>query len=80
VNQYFGMGFSGFALVPGRAADSLGVGMAWAWLNPKIFERASELMFQGYYQAHLIAGAFFQQAVSYIPTPGAAHALEVPEH
>ena len=29
-------------------------------------------MFQGYYQAHLFAGTFFQPAVSYIPTPGAS--------
>ena len=75
VNQYFGMGFTGFGLVPGRPADSMGVGMSWAWLNPKAFDRASELMFQGYYQAHLVAGTFFQPAVSYIPTPGASTSL-----
>jgi porin len=27
-------------------------------------------MVQGYYQAHLMGGAFFQPALSYIPTPG----------
>ncbi len=27
-NQYFGMGFTGFGLVPGRPADSIGLGMA----------------------------------------------------
>lgn len=70
VNQYFGLGFTGFGLVPHRPADSLGVGMAWSWLNPNLFDRSSELMFQGYYQAHLYAGAFFQPALSYIPTPG----------
>ncbi|HEY5954390.1 MAG TPA: carbohydrate porin [Terrimicrobiaceae bacterium] len=75
VNQYFGMGFTGFGLVPGRAADSMGAGMSWAWLNPKAFDRASELMFQAYYQAHLVAGTFFQPAVSYIPTPGASASL-----
>jgi porin len=32
-------------------------------------------MFQGYYQAHLYAAAFFQPAVSYIPTPGASPSL-----
>ena len=75
VNQSFGMGFTGFGLVPGRAADSLGVGMSWAWLNPKAFDRPSELMFQGYYQAHLVAGTFFQPAITYIPTPGASASL-----
>jgi porin len=75
VNQYFGMGFTGFGLMPRRPADSMGVGMSWAWLNPKAFDRASELMFQGYYQAHLVAGTFFQPTVSYIPTPGASASL-----
>jgi porin len=72
VNQYFGMGLTGFGLVPHRPEDSMGVGMAWSWLNPNLFDRPSELMFQGYYQAHLFAGTFFQPAVSYIPTPGAS--------
>jgi len=71
VNQYYGMGFTGFGLVPHRPSDSVGLGMAWSWLNPNLFDRPSELMFQGYYQAHLFAGTFFQPAVSYIPTPGA---------
>ncbi|HEY5954317.1 MAG TPA: carbohydrate porin [Terrimicrobiaceae bacterium] len=75
VNQYFGLGLTGFGLIPGRAADSLGAGISWAWLNPKAFDRPSELMFQGYYQAHLVAGAFFQPAVTYIPTPGANASL-----
>ena len=30
-----------------------------------------ELMFQAYYQAHLVAGTYFQPVISYIPTPGA---------
>lgn len=71
MNQYFGIGLTGFGLVPHRPGDSLGFGMAWSWLNPEIFGRPSELMFQSYYQAHIIAGTFFQPAVSYIPTPGA---------
>ena len=72
VNQYFGMGLTGFGLVPHRSEDSMGAGMAWSWLNPNLFDRSSELMFQGYYQAHLFAGTFLQPAVSYIPTPGAS--------
>lgn len=70
-NQYFGMGFTGFGLVPHRPIDSLGVGLSWAWLNPNNYDRSSELMFQGYYQAHLVGSTFFSPAVSYIPTPGA---------
>jgi porin len=70
VKEYFGLGFTGFGLVPHRPDDSLGVGMAWSWLNPNPFVRSNELMFQGYYQAHLYAGTFFQPAVSYIPNPG----------
>jgi porin len=70
VKEYFGLGFTGFGLVPHRAGDSVGIGMASSWLNPNLSGRSSELMFQGYYQAHLYGGAFFQPAVSYIPTPG----------
>jgi porin len=69
-NQYFGMGFTGFGLVPTRPQDSAGVGMAWSWLNPREFHRSSELMFQSYYQAHIIGGAYLQPSLSYIPTPG----------
>jgi porin len=32
-------------------------------------------MFQGYYQAHVVAGTFFQPTVSYIPTPGTSASL-----
>jgi porin len=75
VNEYVGLGFTGFGLVPHRPGDSIGVGLAWSWLNPNLFDRSSELMFQGYYQARLFAGTFFQPAVSYIPTPGASSKL-----
>jgi porin len=75
VKDYFGLGLTGFGLVPLRPSDSLGVGMAWSWLNPRLFNRPSELMFQGYYQVHLYAGTFFQPAVSYIPTPGVSSSL-----
>ena len=75
VKDYFGTGLTGFGLIPLRPDDSVGVGMAQSWLNTKLFNRPSELMFQGYYQAHLYAGAFFQPAISYIPTPGASSSL-----
>jgi porin len=70
MNQSFGLGLTGFGLVPHRPQDSIGAGMSWAWLNPNGHDRSSELMFQTYYQAHLYGGTFFQPAVSYIPTPG----------
>ncbi len=72
VNQYFGSGLTAFGLVPGRSQDSAGAGVAWSWLNGNIFHRSSELMFQVYYQAHLIAATYFEPAISYIPTPGAS--------
>jgi porin len=73
--EYFGMGLTGFGLVPRRPDDSIGMGMAWSWLNPNLFNRPSELMFQGYYQAHLYAGTFFEPGISYIPTPGLSSSL-----
>jgi len=75
VNQFFGAGLAGFGLIPNRPADSVGLGLAWSWLNPNLFNRSSELMFQTYYQAHLYGGAFFQPTLSYIPTPGASSSL-----
>ena len=71
MNQYFGSGLTAFGLVPGRSRDSAGAGMACSWLNGNIFDRSSELMFQAYYQAHLIGGTYFEPAITYIPTPGA---------
>ena len=49
--------------------------MALSKLNPNLFERQYELMFQAYYQAHLFATTFLQPTVSYIPTPGASPTL-----
>ena len=39
-------------------------------LNPLLFARPTELMFQAYYQAHLFASIFLQPTVTLIPTPG----------
>lgn len=75
MNQYVGTGLTGFGLIPHRPDDSAGLGASWAWLNPNLFDRSSELMFQTYYQAHLFGGTFFQPAASYIPTPGADSSL-----
>lgn len=70
MNQSFGLGFSGFGLIPNRPTDSVGIGFSSAWLNG--FPRASEQMLQAYYQAHIVGGIFLQPTLSYIPTPGAA--------
>src|SRR5580704_14424370 len=56
MNKFVGLGFTAFALT--RPSDSFGAGMAWAWLNKRIFTRNSELMFQAYYQAHLFHHSF----------------------
>ena len=71
IDEYFGTGVTEFGLVPNRAKDSAGVGLAWSSLNQNIFKRDSELMLQAYYQAHITHGVFFEPAISYIPTPGA---------
>jgi porin len=76
MNQYFGSGLTAFGLVPGRSQDSAGAGMACSWLNGNIFHRSSELMFQAYYQAHLIGSTYFEPAITYIPTPGASRDLD----
>jgi porin len=75
VNKYVGAGITGLGLIPKRPADSMGFGTAWSWLNPHLFNRSSELMFQTYYQAHLYGGVFLQPVLSYIPTPGASASL-----
>jgi porin len=75
ITQYYGAGITGFGLIGSRASDSMGAGVAFSRLNPNLFARDSELMFQGYYQAHLFATTFLQPTVSYIPTPGASPTL-----
>lgn len=71
IDKYFGVGVTEFGLVPNRTRDSAGVGLAWSSLNSNIFRRSNELMLQAYYQAHITHGAYFEPAISYIPTPGA---------
>lgn len=76
IDHYFGVGLTEFGLVPHRAKDSAGAGLAWSSLNRNIFQRDSELMFQVYYQAHIIAATYVEPAISYIPTPGANRDLD----
>lgn len=72
ITRYVGAGLTGFRLLPKRPLDSLGAGMALSWLNPTQFARGSELMFQAYYQAHIVADLYLQPVFTYIPTPGAS--------
>lgn len=72
VHQFVGGGFTGFGLVPSRANDSAGIGLAWSQLNPNIFKRNSELMVQSYYQTQIAEGVYLQPTLTYIPTPGAS--------
>jgi porin len=70
--RYFGLGFTGFGLIPRRPADSIGTGLGWSWLNRRYGFRSNEAMLQIYYQAHLIGTTFFEPVLSYIPNPGAS--------
>jgi porin len=69
-HTYFGFGFTGFGLVPGRPVDSLGAGLAWSWLNRHFGFRSNEGMMAAYYQMHLVGSIFFQPTLTYIPNPG----------
>lgn len=72
MTQYYGAGVTAFGLIGSRASDSFGVGAGLTKLNPNLFERQYELMFQAYYQAHLFATTFLQPTLTYIPTPGSS--------
>jgi porin len=67
--KYLGLGLTGFSLVPERADDSFGIGLALAWLNKRIFTRKTECMLQAYYQLKLIQSSFLEAAFTYIPHP-----------
>jgi porin len=75
ITQYYGAGITAFGLIGERDSDSIGVGVGLSRLNPHIFQRPTELMFQAYYQAHLHASIFLQPTITYIPTPGLSPTL-----
>jgi porin len=71
IRQFTGVGFTAFSMIDGRPDDSFGAGMGLSFLNQNLFQRASELMFQTYYQASIVPDAIYvQPTLSYIPTPG----------
>ncbi|CAN5848210.1 hypothetical protein BH11PSE3_BH11PSE3_27720 [soil metagenome] len=72
INQYYGAGITAFGLIGARERDSMGFGGSLSRMNPVLFARPSEIMFQAYYQAHLFGVTFLQPTVSLIPTPAAS--------
>jgi porin len=72
--QYFGLGATGFGLIPGRPSDSIGAGLAWSWLNRDFGFRGSETLLAAYYQAKLVDGIFLQPVLTYVPNPGTSPA------
>lgn len=73
MNRFVGFGMTAFAIT--RPKDSFGLGAAWSKLNQRLFTRNSELMIQGYYQAHLFHTTYLEPVITYIPTPGAGDHL-----
>jgi porin len=70
ISQYYGAGVTAFGLIGSREDDSMGFGVGVSRMNPNLFERSTEVMFQAYYQARVYAAIFLQPTVTYIPTPG----------
>ncbi|MFZ0565359.1 MAG: carbohydrate porin [Chlamydiales bacterium] len=68
MNQYIGFGATAFGLT--RLKDSFGWGIAIARLNPNLYPRKWEPMFQAYYQAYLFASNYLQPTLTFIPKPG----------
>ncbi len=77
VNEYVGVGLTGFGLVPRRPKDSVGAGVAVSWLNQKASPgfRDNEVMLAAYYQLHLIGDIYLQPTITYIPNPGASRSF-----
>ncbi len=75
MKQSVGAGLTAFGLVANREADSIGTGVSLAWLNQRVTNRKTELMFQIYYQAKLFTFLYLEPVLSYIPTPGQSNQL-----
>lgn len=71
-HRYFGIGATGFGLIPGRPSDTIGAGLAWSWLNQRFGFRDSETLLAVYYQARLLDNLFLQPVLTHIPNPGAS--------
>ncbi len=58
-----------FGLIGNRKDDSCGIGMAYANLNPRLFDRKFEWMYQAYYQFRIFDALALEPVLSYIPRP-----------
>ncbi len=74
--KYFGVGLTGFNLIPGRPAESIGGGLAWSWLNKNLGFRSNETLIQVYYQAQLVDNLYLQPVFTFVPNPGASPDLK----
>ena len=74
-NRYFGLGFTGFGLIPGRPGDSLGAGLAWSELNQNRPYRGDEVILQAYYQIR-VKSAFYLEPALTLSTPGERSAAQ----
>jgi porin len=70
--RYFGAGLTGFGLVPGRPADTVGAGVASSWLNRNRGFRSNETLLAVYYQAKILDNVFLEPVLTYVPIPGAS--------
>jgi porin len=68
-NRYFGMGLTGFGLIPGRPGDSIGAGLGWSELNENLPYRGNEALLQAYYQIQVKSAFYLEPAVT-LSTPG----------
>jgi porin len=68
-NRYFGVGVTGFGLIPGRPGDSVGAGLAWSELNRNQPHRGDEVLLQAYYQIQ-VKSAFYLEPALTLSTPG----------
>jgi porin len=70
--RYFGIGATSFGLIPDRPSDTIGLGLAWSWLNQAFGFRGSETLLAAYYQAKVVDYVFLQPVLTYVPNPGAS--------
>ena len=76
--RYFGLGLTGFGLIPGRPGDSFGAGLAWSGLNQNVgYRRRDEVLFQVYDQIE-VRRAFYLEPALTLSTPGETSARQPP--
>lgn len=75
-HKYFGLGLTGFNLIPSRPDDSIGGGLAWSWLNRNFGFRSDETLIEFYYQAQIVDHLYLQPVFTYVPNPGASPDLK----